>query len=94
MMEDRFASKSRWEEIKELRSAFELFDADGNGFIDRQEIKTALKVLGEELSEEEIQDILEEADLNKDGRLDFFEFCRVIRGPIFCCGPGFEEYRK
>jgi Ca2+-binding EF-hand superfamily protein len=35
--------------------------------------------LGESLSEEELQEMIEEADRDKDGQLSFDEFYRVMR---------------
>ena len=62
----------------ELRERFKLFDKDGNGLIDRDELAIALQQLGEKLSEEEIDEMLEDCDTNGDGMIDFEEFMRYM----------------
>ena len=44
---------------------------DGNGYIDRQELAIMLRFMGENISEAEIRDIIEEADVDKDGLIDY-----------------------
>ena len=62
----------------ELRERFKLFDKDGNGLIDRDELAIALQQLGEKLSEEEIDEMLEDCDTNGDGMIDFEEFMKYM----------------
>ena len=47
------------------------FIQDGNGYIDRQELAIMLRFMGENISEAEIRDIIEEADVDKDGLIDY-----------------------
>merc|ERR1719220_2794568 len=58
----------------EIREAFKVFDGDGNGFIDRRELTTMLRFMGENISEQEIQNIIEDADVDNDGVIDYSEF--------------------
>ena len=60
----------------EVAQAFRKFDADGSGAIDKDELQALSKQLGHPLSEEQLQKALEDLDLNKDGVIDFDEFCR------------------
>ena len=55
---------------KELREAFKVFDRDGTGTISRDELKAVMKSLGENLSEEEIDEMLKLADKDGDGHID------------------------
>ena len=59
-----------------LRTAFEMFDADGSGKIDNEEVKALLQ--GDELqnlcSPDAIKTAMEEIDTNGDGEIDFEEF--------------------
>jgi len=64
---------------EELEEAFKLFDQDGNGLISPQELKNALKLLGEDLPDDEIHSMIKEADLNGDGQIDFKEFQQMMR---------------
>lgn len=51
---------------------------DGNGYIDRRELAIMLKFLGEPMTEEEISAIIEEADVDKDGVIDYAEFFTMM----------------
>ena len=55
-----------------------MFDRDGNGLIDRNELKLVMQELGEKLSEEDIDEMIEEADTNNDGFIDYEEFARYM----------------
>ncbi|XP_045182503.1 neo-calmodulin-like [Mercenaria mercenaria] len=61
----------------QARESFRIFDRDGNGTIDRKELKHAMKMLGEELSDEEVEQMMKEADENGDGKINFEEFLRL-----------------
>ncbi|KAJ2472233.1 hypothetical protein EV174_005854 [Coemansia sp. RSA 2320] len=67
-------------EEEELREAFRVFDKDGNGFISAQELRHALTNLGEKLSDEEVDEMIQEADVNGDGQIDYDEFVKMMRG--------------
>ena len=60
-----------------LMDAFKVFDRDGNGVIDIDELRHMMVALGENLSEDEIRATLAEADSDGDGVINFDEF-RVI----------------
>ncbi|XP_029907833.1 calcium-binding protein 4 [Myripristis murdjan] len=65
--------------LKELRSAFKQFDSDGDGKITLDELKEAMKsLLGEKLKKGELEEILGDIDLNKDGTIDFDEFVMML----------------
>jgi calcium-binding protein CML len=65
---------------KRLRECFLVFDADGNGKIDAEELKAILTrstEAGTELTVADCQDIINDFDDDKDGMLDFEEFVRA-----------------
>lgn len=62
---------------KQIRQAFKVFDRDGNGYIDKKELRRALKSLGEPLSESELSMMMSDADINGDGKIDYEEFVRM-----------------
>ncbi|KAM7366105.1 hypothetical protein PAMP_015573 [Pampus punctatissimus] len=65
--------------LKELQSAFVQFDLDGNGKINQEEMKEAVKsMLGEKLKKGELEEILKELDVNADGDIDFEEFVMML----------------
>lgn len=51
---------------------------DGNGFISASEIKHVMTNLGEKLTEEEVDEMLKEADIDGDGQINFTEFVDLM----------------
>ena len=73
---DEFLQMMSWkikcsDEEAEIRDAFEVFDKDGNGFISAQELRQVMASLGEKLSEEELDEMMREADVDGDGQINF-----------------------
>ena len=62
----------------ELKESFALFDKDGNGFISRDELMRVMTTLGETLTKEEAQEIVDQADIDKDGQIDYHEFTLMM----------------
>ena len=54
----------------ELRQAFRLFDADGDGFITRDDLKRVMRNCGESLTNAELDTMFTKADINKDNLVD------------------------
>ena len=61
-----------------LRSIFQQFDTDNTGQISAENIKIAMQKMGREISQDEIGEILEKHDKNKNGKLDFEEFKSIF----------------
>lgn len=59
--------------MEELRKQFHVFDADGSGFIEKNELQQGLKILGYQISDEGFENLLRIVG-SKDDRLDFDEF--------------------
>ncbi|XP_013400682.1 calmodulin-A isoform X3 [Lingula anatina] len=68
---------------EELREAFRVFDKDGNGFISAAELRHVMTNLGEKLTDEEVDEMIREADLDGDGMVNYEDFMGLA-GPIFC----------
>ena len=47
----------------------QVFDQNGDGVIDARELRSAMKNLGEPLSDKELSDMMREADADKDGKI-------------------------
>lgn len=63
----------------ELREAFRVFDKNGDGFISPTELQHVMTNLGEKLTEEEVDDMIREADVDGDGLVNYDEFVLIIR---------------
>jgi len=61
-------------EAQRLKEIFELFDSDGDGYITIPELRKTLKQCDYKVTEEGIEQIMKEADINKDGKISFDEF--------------------
>lgn len=59
---------------EEMKEAFKVFDRDNNGFISAQELRLVMANLGEKLTDEEVEEMIKEADMNGDGQVDYSEF--------------------
>lgn len=56
---------------EEMKEAFKVFDRDNNGFISAQELRLVMANLGEKLTDEEVEEMIKEADMNGDGQVDY-----------------------
>ncbi|GIL42840.1 hypothetical protein Vafri_696 [Volvox africanus] len=63
---------------EDLRKAFRMFDRDGNGQINAAELKHIMTNIGETLTEEQVDDMIQEADIDQDGMINYEEFIRVV----------------
>ncbi|KAM5255857.1 centrin-4-like [Ctenodactylus gundi] len=66
-------------ENEELSKAFKLFDDDNTGSITLKNIKRVAKELGEKLTDDELQEMLDEADRDRDGEINEEEFLRIMK---------------
>lgn len=57
-----------------LKQEFDAYDEDRSGYIDAKELKGLLEKLGEELSDEELDQAFRELDSDNSGEIEFFEF--------------------
>ncbi|CAL9061017.1 unnamed protein product [Musa banksii] len=62
----------------ELKEAFKVFDKDQNGFISATELRNVMISLGEKLTDEEVAQMIREADLDGDGQVNFEEFVKMM----------------
>ncbi|XP_051169103.1 uncharacterized protein LOC127286645 isoform X2 [Leptopilina boulardi] len=63
----------------EVLKAFRLFDDDDTGKITFKNLKRVSKELGENLTDEELQEMIDEADRDGDGEISQEEFLRVMK---------------
>ena len=63
---------------EEIVEAFKVFDKDGNGFISAAELRHVMTNLGEKLTDEEVDEMIREADVDGDGQINYEEFVKMM----------------
>ncbi|KAI3667275.1 hypothetical protein L6452_42325 [Arctium lappa] len=67
---------------QEIKEAFELFDTDGSGTIDAKELNVAMRALGFEMTDEQINQMIADVDKDGSGAIDFDEFVHMMTAKI------------
>ena len=65
--------------VEEMRKAFRLFLDDDSDKINIRHLKRVAKELGETMSEEELQEMIDEADRDGDGEISEEDFIRIMK---------------
>lgn len=68
---------------EEIREAFRVFDKDGNGFISAAELRHVMTNLGEKLTDEEVDEMIREADIDGDGQVNYEGEFFPLLAPFF-----------
>jgi calmodulin len=63
---------------EEVLNAFKVFDKEGNGLISVTELRHIMITLGDQLNEDEVDELLREADSDGDGFINYEEFIRTL----------------
>jgi len=63
---------------EEVINAFKVFDREGNGTISSIDLKYLMTTLGDKITEDEIDEMLRDADIDGDGYINYEEFVRMI----------------
>ena len=64
---------------EEIRRGFKLFDDDETGRISFRNLKRVARELGENMTDEELQEMIDEADRDGDGEINENEFLRIMK---------------
>lgn len=64
---------------QEILKAFRLFDDDETGRISLKNLKRVAKEIGESMTDEELQEMIDEADKDGDGEIDQDEFLKIMK---------------
>ena len=59
-----------------LRLAFKIFDKDGNGNVSAAELKDAMATLGEDFTQDDIDQMITLADIDGDGQVNYEGQCK------------------
>ena len=63
---------------EEIREAFRVCDRNGDGFIGISDLSHLMTNLGEKLLQDELEDMIREADKDMDGQISYEEFVNVM----------------
>lgn len=61
-----------------MSEAFAVFDVDKDGFITKGELRQVMNRLGENLTDEQLDAMIKEADLDGDGKINAEEFKKLM----------------
>ncbi|XP_002129194.2 calmodulin-like [Ciona intestinalis] len=57
-----------------IKEAFRVFDKESNGFIAAAELRQVMTSIGESLTEEEVEEMIRNADMDGDGQINYEDF--------------------
>ena len=63
---------------QELLEAFGMFDQNSDGFISAGELQHIMNTLGEKISDEDLTDMIREADSTGNGQINFADFSKAM----------------
>ncbi|XP_031350809.1 calcium-binding protein E63-1 isoform X2 [Photinus pyralis] len=61
---------------KDLIAAFRVFDVERRGYVTKNELRAAMEMIGEPVTETQLNDFIRSATTDKDGRVNYEEFAR------------------
>ena len=67
------------QELTDLKEAFAVFDKDGDGRITKTEIRLVMESLGKTPSDQDVEDMMNEADMDGNGSIDLHEFVSMMK---------------
>ncbi|KAH3774328.1 neo-calmodulin-like [Dreissena polymorpha] len=73
-----FSAKLAIDPEQELHEVFDIFDLNSDGFISAEELFEMLQKLGEHITRSEADKMINEADINRDGKVDYKEFKAIL----------------
>lgn len=63
---------------EDIIAAFKVFDLDNKGYITQHELRHVMTNLGEKLTDEEVADMMREADADGDGKINYEDFVKIM----------------
>lgn len=63
---------------QEIKETFRVFDMEGKGYISAAELRNPMTNLGEKLTDEEVNEMMREADIDGDGQINYEEFVQMM----------------
>jgi centrin-1 len=77
------AKMAERETVDDARRAFDMIDDDRTGRISFRNLKRITRELGEALTDQELREMISEADTDNDGELSMEEFTALVRTASF-----------
>jgi calmodulin len=77
-MKNMIDNNNALESISNLKKAFEVFDKNKDGNISISDLKELVKLLGQEISDVQLQSIIHEVDSDGKEKIDFKEFLGLM----------------
>ncbi len=71
--------QSERDSVEEIRKVFALFDHEGSGKISFRDLKRVVTELGENINDDEMHEMIDEADRDNDGYVVFEDFFRIMK---------------
>eukprot|EP01136_Pigoraptor_vietnamica_P007931 Opistho-1_new@42655 len=73
-------TRQRKETAKEsdFIEGLKVFDKDGNGFMNAAELRHVLTSLGEKLTDDDVDQLLQGVEVDKDGSINYEEFVKMV----------------
>ncbi|KAK0401525.1 hypothetical protein QR680_015836 [Steinernema hermaphroditum] len=75
-------NESKKVDMENMRQLFKEFDTNGDGFIQKSELKEVMTKMGQAPTDREVDEMFDAADANNDGNIDFNEFLTIARSNI------------
>lgn len=69
---------------QEIREAFKVFDKEGSGSISSAYLRHIMTTMGDRLSDDEVDEMIQEADMDGDGDIDY-DGMSLTRVACFTC---------
>lgn len=66
------------DELETFKEAFTVFDRNQDGSINTKELSTVMRSLGQNPTDAEVQDMINEVDVDGSGAIEFPEFCVMM----------------
>ena len=77
--------------MEQLKEAFRVFDVEGNGYIGAAELRRLLTTLGDKLTQEEIDELYKEGDIDNDGQVNYEDLVLIMTRGLAIKPPEVEE---
>ncbi|XP_067136555.1 calmodulin-like [Centruroides vittatus] len=72
---------------EEIIEAFKFFDKEGTGLVNAAELRRVMTTMGQKLSEQEVDDMIKQADVDENGNIDYCKFIQKMQAKWKNCLP-------